>query len=229
FNSNGKKDDLYSPLVQIAAVDSVYIKFDVAHVTARFPGSTGIPLDTLEVLLTTDCGKTFKSVYKKWGAELQTVGDPNFPYTYPATDTVGFVPTAKSQFRTDFIDISKFVPVNSNFQVVFRNTSSRGNNTYIDNINISTVTLPARLKKNGFMISPNPFDGVFNVQHLLAPANLKGIQVSNAAGQVVFSRVYNGNATNNMRIDLSRYASGVYHIKLLYDNKVITERIIKKK
>jgi hypothetical protein len=228
FNSSGKGDDLYSPLVQITSPDSVYLKFDVAHSTSRFPGSTAVPLDTLEVLLTTDCGKTFRSVYKKWGEDLSTV-DRNFPTTYPVTDTVGFVPTSKGQWRSEWVDVSKFVPANSKFQFVFRSTSNRGNNTFIDNVDISTITLPARLKQAGYMITPNPFEGSFVIRHLLAPANLRGIQVMNSAGQTVVARSFNGNASNYITIDLSRYANGAYQVKLVYDNKVITERIIKRK
>jgi hypothetical protein len=168
-------------------------------------------------------------VYKKWGAALQTVGDPNFPYTYPANDTIGFIPLSVNQFRNEWIDVTQRLNGVNSFQVVFRNTSNKGNNTYIDNINISTVTLPARLKENGYMISPNPFDGAFRVQHLLPPANLTTIQVTTATGQVVFEKKFKGNATNNERVDLHRYANGIYQVKLLYDNKVITERIIKKK
>ena len=229
FNSNGNRDELFSPIVQFTNADSVYIRFDVAHVTSKFPGSTAIPLDTLEVLITPDCGNTFISVYKKWGATLQTVGDPNFPYTYPANDTIGFVPLSTSQFRSELIDITTRLNGANSFQVVFRNTSNKGNNTFIDNINISTVTLPARLKENGYMISPNPFDGAFRVQHLLPPVDLTAIQVTTSTGQIVFEKKFRGNATNNERVDLHRYANGVYQVKLLYDNKLITERIIKKK
>ena len=229
FNSNGKPDDLYSPLVQVGAIDSVYVHFDVAHVTSKFPGSTSIPLDTLEVLLTTDCGKTLQPVYKKWGEDLQTVGDPNFPYTYPANDTIGFIPAGIWQYRTELLDLTKMIPLNTEFQLVFRSMSNKGNNIYLDNIHISTVTLQPRLKQNGFLISPNPFDGAFNVRHFFPPPNLKAIQVTNAAGQLILERIYNGNASNNIRIDLHTKAKGIYQIKLLYDNKVITERIIKKK
>lgn len=228
FNSNNRVDDLYSPLVQVASPDSVSIRFDVAHSTGRFPGSTGVPLDTLELLLTTDCGKTFRSIYKKWGEDLTTV-DKNFPSTFPATDTVGFVPTSPVQWRTEWVDVSKFVPANSRFQVVFRSTSNRGNNTFLDKIDISTVTLPARLKQNGYMIAPNPFEGSFSVRHLIPPTSLRGIQVINSSGQTVVARSFNGNATNNIVIDLNRYANGAYQVKLIYDNKVITERIIKRR
>jgi hypothetical protein len=214
--------------VQIGSPDSVYLKFDLSNAAGRFPGSTAVPLDTLEVLLTTDCGKTYKSVYKKWGEDLTTV-DKNFPPVFPTTDTVGFVPNSLVQWRTELVDVSRYVLANSKFQFVFRSTSNRGNNTFLDKIDISTITLPARLKQQGYMITPNPFEGSFFIRHLLPPANLKGIQVMNSIGQVLVARSYNGNASNYITIDLSRYSNGAYQVKLIYDNKVITERIIKRK
>lgn len=228
FSSGGKGDDMFSPLVQVASPDSVYLKFDVAHSTSKFPGSTASALDTLEVLITTDCGKTYRSVYKKWGEDLSTV-DKNFPSTFPASDTIGFIPSSKSQWRTEWVDVSKYISPNTRFQFVFRNYANRGNNTFIDKIDISTITLPARLKQQGYMITPNPFEGSFVIRHLLPPANLRGIQVINSAGQTVVSRSFTGNASNYITVDLSRYSSGAYQVKLVYDNKVIVERIIKRK
>ncbi|MFM9910587.1 MAG: S8 family serine peptidase, partial [Chitinophagaceae bacterium] len=228
FSSAGKKDDLFSPLVQVASPDSVYLKFDLANASRRFPGSTNIPLDTLEVLLTTDCGKTLRSVYKKWGEDLTSV-DPNFPPSYASTDTIGFVPTSANQWKAEWLDLTRFVPANSKFQVVFRSTSNRGNNTFLDKIEISTLVLPARLKQAGYMIAPNPFEGSFTVRHLLPPTNLKGLRVSNSTGQVVVARTFNGNASNYIVVDLSRYANGLYNVELLYDNDVKKQTVIKRR
>lgn len=228
LKANGSKEDLYAPLVQLSAPDSVFITFDVAHVTARYPGSTAVPLDTLEILLTQDCGATFSSVYKKWGADLQTVGDPNFPVVYPASDTVGFVPTAASQWRRDSVDLTpSLAGSKGTFQLVFRNTNNSGNNTYLDNVNINAVILPAKLKAQGYLIAPNPSNGSVNIRHYLRPTNLKGIQVITGSGQVVIQLQYNGNAQSSIPLDLTRYANGIYTIRMVYDNKVITDRIVK--
>ena len=59
----GRIDELYSPQVTYAGVDSVTLSFDVAAAAT----TDGSPTDTLEVLITKDCGNTFTSVYKKWG------------------------------------------------------------------------------------------------------------------------------------------------------------------
>lgn len=227
-SGGGQTDNLFSPVVRIQPADSVYVRFDVAHATKVYPGSTNLPLDTLEVLITSDCGLTFTSVYKKWGAELQTLGDPNTAPVYnPATDPIGFVPNSRL-WRKEHIDITRAVAGKSSFQVVFKNTSNGGNNTFLDNINIFTVTLPAQLKSEGYIIYPNPFSGAFEVRHLIPPANLKGMVVISSSGQVVYQRSYQGNVGTTIRVDLSRFSNGVYTLRMFYDNKVVTQRIIKR-
>lgn len=228
-STSGQTDDLYSPIIKTESnIDSTYIRFDMAHATSVFPGSTAIPMDTLEVLVSTDCGNTYTSVYKKWGIELQTVGNPNEPLVYDRNnDPIGFVPNS-SYWRREFIDVSRYVPAGSNFQVIFRNTSNAGNNTFLDNINISTVTLPAKLKAEGYLVYPNPFSGYFEVRHLLPPTNLKSMVVISSSGQVVYQQNFNGNAANNIRVDLSRFSSGVYTLRMFYDDKVVTQRVIKR-
>lgn len=228
YNGNGAADDLYSPLLQTSGVDSTFLVFDLAHMPAKYPGSTGVPLDTLEILLTGDCGHTFTSVYKKWGEDLQTVNDPNFPGVYPPGDTLGFRPSGALHWKTDSLNLTQLVGPSNRFQVVFRNINNKGNNTFLDNINLYSVTLPAKLKQDGYLITPNPFTNGFIIRHYLRPVDLRGIQITNAAGQLMWERKYSGNAVSNIPVDLSRFASGVYNVKMIYTNKVITQRLVKR-
>lgn len=228
YNGNGAREELYSPLMQITGVDSTFLVFDLAHMPAKYPGSTGVPLDTLEVLITTDCGRTFTSIYKKWGEDLQTVDDPNFPGVYPAGDTLGFKPSNRTQWRTDSVNLTQLVGPTNKFQVLFRNINNKGNNIFLDNINMYSVTLPAKLKQDGYLIAPNPFSGGFTIRHYLRPVDLKGIQITNAAGQLIWEKRYSGNAQSNIPVDLSRMASGIYNVKMIYSNKVVTQRIVKR-
>jgi hypothetical protein len=182
-------------------------------------------LDTLEVLLTTDCGRTFTSVYKKWGAELQTVNNPNFGQG--VTDTVGFIPTTTDQWRTDSINISAAALSAPSFVLYFRNSNANGNNTYIDNINVTSKIVPEKLKTNGYMIAPNPFNDVFFVRHYQAPVTLRSIQVINSAGQTVVEKRYKGDAITQIPIEMSPFPAGIYIVKLIYNEGTRTERVIK--
>ena len=225
YDGKGAKDDLYAPLIQVGTPDSVFLKFDIANVTAVYPGSTAVPLDTMEILLTKDCGKSFVTIYKKWGEELQTVRDPNFSRNEGGAQ--GFVPNAKYMWRTETIDISSQATANSTFQLVFRNSNNNGNNTFVDNVSINPVTLPAKLKKEGFLISPNPTTGTFYIQHYIRPVNLRGLQLFNSAGQIIITKSFNGEAISLIPVHLEGMAAGIYTVRLIYSDKVITQRIVK--
>lgn len=220
--ANGQRDELITPMVAFTGVDSVYLKFDVAARTRRYPGSTQLPIDTLEVLITKDCGNTYTSLWKKWGEELQTVNDPNSSSTLPFTPT-------RFDWKTVKLNISALAGATSNnVQVVFRSSSNGDNNVFIDNVNLSTLTLPERLKRDGYLIYPSPFTSNVTIQHYLAPTSLRAVQVFNARGQLVASRDFGtGGANSNETMDLSALASGVYTFKLIYTNKEIVERVVK--
>jgi len=221
YNAAGTNDELQSPVVSYNGIDSASLTFSLAHATYLYPGTTGIPLDTLEVLVTKDCGKTLQSVYKKWGEDLQTINNPNAPFT----DL--FIPTSPDQWRKETIDLSPFTGTSGSVQVFFRSKGNFGNSIFLDDINLTTKTLPVKLKSTGYLVSPNPFTSSFNIQHYLRPTSLRSIQVYNMAGQLVFSERFNANALSYINIDLSRYASGVYIVKMIYTDKVISQRIIK--
>lgn len=222
YNANGTIDDLETPQLSYSGIDSAFLTFSVAHASYMYPGSTGIALDTFEVLVTKDCGQTFTSVYKKWGEDLQTVNDPNSP----VVDL--FIPANATQWRKETVNLSSVFGTSGSLQVIFRSKGNFGNTLLLDDVNITTKTLPARLKQQGYMIAPNPVTTMLNIQHYLPPTNLRGIQVTNSAGQVLFMQNYSGNASSYIQINLGKFAAGMYAVKMIYDNKVITERIIKR-
>jgi len=210
YRVNGQRDDLSTPVVGFdAATDSVKLSFDLSASTFRYPGSTAVPLDTLEIFVTKDCGNTVTSVYKKWGNELQTIGDPNSPQTDE------FLPNNSRQWRRETVDLSSFAS-RSPIQVLFRVTTNSENNIYIDNVNLRTQTLPLQLKQQGYVIYPTSFRNSFTVWHFQTPSNLKYINVMNSAGQIVWMKQFSGNADRQIPVDLAGKASGLYIVEVGY-------------
>ena len=222
YPSNGQRDDLLTPLVTYSGVDSVRLSFDVAASTYSYPGSTAIPIDTLEVLVTRDCGNTFTSVYKKWGNELQTVNDPNTP------QSTEFFPNAANNWRRETINLSQFA-AQSPLLVMFRVSNNFENNIFIDNVNLNTQVLPTQLKQQGYLVYPTAFQNGFNVWHFQTPTTLRYINVVNSAGQLVYSKQFNGNADRQMQIDLTGRAAGVYTVEVGYQdaNRNVVQRVVK--
>jgi len=214
-------DKFYSPVIKFdAAVDSFFVSFDYAYSQgATYPGSTNMPLDTLELQLSQDCGQTFTSIWKKWGADLQTIGDPNLPAT------TSFVPSV-NQWKNINIYLSPFIGT-QNFQLYFVAKSNAQNNLYIDNINIYPKILPQRLKEQGYLLYPSPFRNSFIIRNYTVPTTLQTVNIYNSVGQLVWSKNYNGTGYTEMPVDLSKQASGVYIVKMKYTDKTVIQRIVK--
>jgi hypothetical protein len=219
--SNTKDMFVSSVVSNSTTIDSMFISFDYAYKQGfQYPGSTVLPLDTLEVLVTTDCGVTYQSAWKKWGYELQTVIDPSF------SDTVAFVPSSGSQWKNANVYLTPLVG-NNNYQAYLVAKSNKQNNLWIDNINIYSKTLPQLLKNQGYLIYPNPFNSSFLIHHLVAPVDLQDVQVFNAAGQLVWEQGYNGDASGQITVDMRKMAKGVYALKMVYSNRTVVEKLVK--
>ena len=209
YYATGQKDGLYTPVLNFTGVDSINVSFDLSATTRNLQA----PFDTLEVLATRDCGNTFTSVYKKGGSQLQTINDPNYP------QSVEYAPNGAHLWRTERLDLSS-LGANGPLQLVFRNINYNQNNIYIDNVNFRTVTLPPRLKAEGFIVTPTPFAERFNLWFVQTPSDLRYITVYNSSGQLIWNKAYgNGSTTNVISVDLTGKSAGIYILYLGFSDK----------
>ncbi|MBK8363471.1 MAG: PKD domain-containing protein [Bacteroidetes bacterium] len=122
-NATGKKDEIRTPRLNGESYNSITLKFDVAY----WSYTNQTEQDTLQVLISTDCGNTFTQVYNKGGATLSTV---------PGNSTSAFTPTS-TQWRTETINLNAYI--GQSFILAFRNVARYGNNLYLDNINVNAT------------------------------------------------------------------------------------------
>ncbi|MCE2773229.1 MAG: PKD domain-containing protein [Bacteroidetes bacterium] len=118
-NVNGDRDELVSTVINCAAQNAIQLTFDVAY--ARYNATRS---DTLEVLVSNDCGATWTSVYIKGGTQLSTKPD----------QTSFFTPTS-SQWRNESVSLAAFS--GQQIMLAFRNRGHNGNNIWLDNINLT--------------------------------------------------------------------------------------------
>ena len=217
-------DDLAMPNYSYSGIDSIFLSFNLAHLTRTLPGTTGSRLDTLTVFLSRDCGNTFTTIYKKYGEDLQTVNDPNFQ-----TSMLPFVPKA-NEWRRDSLNLGQWLSSTEPlFQIVYRFSGNIENNFYLDDINLRTQTLPQKLKTQGYLILPNPFRTTFGVWHYQVPTTLRYINVYNSVGQLVYSKQFPGGGEKYFQIDLGGRAAGTYTVNLGYEdsNRNVNVQIVK--
>ncbi len=217
-------DDLITPTYSYNNVDSVFLHFNLSTVTYTYPGTAGAHIDTLTVLMSRDCGNTFTPVYKKWGEELQTVNDPNFP------KITAFFPTNASQWRRDSVNLGTFLGTSEGqITFAFRLSNNSENNLFLDDVNFFTKNVPATLKTQGYLILPTAFQNQFGIWHYQQPTNLRYVTIYNSAGQLIWTRQYNGNAEKFMTVDLTGKSAGTYvvHLGYLDQNRNVVQRVIK--
>jgi hypothetical protein len=219
YQVNDQKDYLRLPLVNITNVDSAFLTFQVAAAVSSNPSSLLNPFDTLDVLVSTDCGISYTSLYKKWGSSL---------ITRSGTTLQSFTPTA-GEWRKDSVNLTPYI--NSGpLLLAFLNTANYENNIYLDDINLYSIAINPNLKKMGFLVTPNPtnFDGRIAVQFYPNPTNLRHIAIYSSTGQKVAERLINGAGNTLYNFDLNRFADGVYIVQVVFSDRTITQKFIKR-
>jgi hypothetical protein len=219
-STNNLIDDLVMPRYSYSNIDSVFVSFQLATAIYSDPGQN-IPIDTLAILLTKDCGNTFTTVYKKWGNALQTIKfRPDFE----------FFPQSQSDWRLDSVNLTEWLgTTEEQFQLLFRFSGNFENNIFIDDVALYTKILPAKLKQKGYLLLPTVTRDQFSIWHLQQPTTLRYVNVYSSSGQLVWKKEFNGKAEKLITVNLSGKMAGVYYVSLGYtDAKLnVTERIIK--
>ncbi|MGN6532195.1 MAG: choice-of-anchor J domain-containing protein [Ginsengibacter sp.] len=125
-NVAGQWDEIRTPKLTLSNTDPVVITFDLAYKNYPNPQFN----DSLNVLVSTDCGATFKSYFNKAGAALATADTSSSAYVNPAP----------GDWATQKITLDGSLLSSGNIIVAFRATSDYGNNIFIDNINVKQET-----------------------------------------------------------------------------------------
>jgi hypothetical protein len=206
YNNNGARDYMTTFLADLTGISDPQLSFDVAY--ANYPGSS----DALAVEISTDCGLSFiPTSYLKAGAILASAG----------SSTSDWEPTQAGQWRRDSLSLAGHA--NTQVMIRFVNINDFGNNLYVDNINLESITMPGiteTVKPAILSLVPNPSTGIFSL-------NLKNLE-----NQVFVLQVFDMNGRkiieNNLKkisddfktlIDLSSYSEGVYQLRLISNER----------
>jgi hypothetical protein len=217
YSGNGQKDYIRLPLMKIASGDSAFMTFQVAAAVVTDPKDSVNAFDTLEVLVSKDCGATFTSLYKKGGSNL---------ITRATATAASFVPTF-NEWRKDSVNLTPYIN-DGDIVLAFSSTNQHENNIYLDDINVYSLTVNPVLITKGFMITPNPTTGKITVQFYPYATFIKGINIFTSTGQKVASQRLNSAGSSGYTFDLSMFASGVYIVQVVLGDKVITQKVIKR-
>jgi hypothetical protein len=214
YGAPGQTDDLITPPLVVGTADSMFISFWGAY--RGFPGN---PPEVLQIAVSTNCGSSFTTVYNARNDTSLVAPAGSSP-----NQSTAFTPGNINQWIKKTVDITSFINPGT-VQIRFRSINNDGNNIFLDDINVFTKVLPAKLKKQGFLILPNPFQSKFNVWFYQQPTTLAFINVYNNIGQLVWSKQFSGNANKVTEIDLGNKAPGIYSVTLGYKDQKLNQHV----
>jgi photosystem II stability/assembly factor-like uncharacterized protein len=197
----------------IVSMDMTYLQdaeltFDVAY--ARYASNY---TDSLEVLVSTDCGANYTSVYYKGGFDLATA--PDFSAS-------AFVPTA-DQWRTETVDLSAYMG-NGDVLIAFRSHTGWGQNVYVDNINLTATNVVGVEDKDDetfLSVYPNPI-AKNGTLHLRSNLNEQiTVDIYSSEGK----RIYRKKHGPMDDISLSDMAAGTY-VYVLSSSELIKKGVL---
>ena len=224
FNTAGRREEMISPVLDFTTVSKPQLSFDVAYNyhkydTKYFARDTFFA-DTLELLISTDCGVTYKSFYKKGGSQLATF---KYPILNPINIQSCFTTPKDSNWRNERIDLSKYAS-NSSVSVKFSYISAMGGCINIDNIKFGQSTAGiAPVTAKAYQLYPNP--ATSHVTIIPGDDEIQRLEVMDISGKSIIS--LNGlNAAHEISVNTSTLQAGIYLFQVYTANGVNTNKVI---
>lgn len=198
-----------------------YLTFDFDCAHANKSATTN---DKCEVIVSTDCGATWTSVWNKSGAALN-----NDQALYPATAASNiFIPNMASDWSHYSINLNSYKS-NQNLLVGIRGTATtanQGSAMFVDNVKISAST-PAGLSDQQFneivTVYPNPSSQFLNINGLVSNAT---VQVVDMLGNVIITNEFK-NISGDVQLNISKLANGSYFVKIAQEGKFAVKSFVK--
>ncbi len=218
--NRGAYDYLYTPVLDFSTgIDAnSKLKFDYAYGIRRTNNR-----DSLIVIVSTDCGKTWNTLWAHGGGTLAT--------TTTNTGNVVYSPAATDWVSDSSISLANLAGETS-VQFGFVNYSAHGNAVYLDNINIyvpTSVNTGVNDISNNVRLNviPNPTTGRCVIRIDMNQAADVSLTVVNTLGQQIWTRDMGTVKVAGESLDLSGLAQGVYLVHVKAGDKSYTTRIIK--
>ncbi len=162
--------------------------------------------DALAVYASTNCGANWIALWNSSGTNLMTTSG------VPSLRELNFQPFTADLWKSRTASLAKIPSVDlKNVMFLFVFESDGGNNLYIDNIGLGTLSGSETLTKNNLKIYPNPANTVLNIELNSNMTGKSDIQILDMTGRVILKNDALGfpNA-----LDISSVNKGMYLISV---------------
>lgn len=224
FYTTGNTESITSPLMDIEGVSKLKISYDIAYNYHKFTPPYLIPetvfADTLEVLISTDCGATYSSIFRAGGEDLATAAAP---ITNPLSIAASFMDPASNDWRRDSMIIPELDA--DNILVKFNYTSALGGSINIDNFQVEAmerVSNDELAPISAFKMYPNPAQDHLQID--LEGIFVEAISIYDINGRLVRKQATDRNQAPSL--DISGLSNGIYIVEAQAEGRFQREKLI---
>lgn len=184
-----------------------------------FARRTNANTDKLVISYSIDCGKTWKTATTRSGAALQTTAD----YV-----TATFSPTG-ADWKQEYLSLLFLAP-SQLFRLKFEFTTAGGNNLFIDDVQLTTITAVSNLQDDNLSLSvvPNPSSELPKLIVDHKTGEKVQIEIVDALGRetiLMKSFILNeGRSEINLSAEMEKPKAGTYWVRLLLADRVMVRQ-----
>jgi len=206
YGLSGAVDEFVLPLIDLTNVGDPMLEFYNAY--ARYDSNDS---DTLEILVSKDCGQNYTSVYKQEGVFIATVGNRQEYYE----------PASENEWKQRIVDLKAFEG-ESEVSVKFRCINSHEQNLYIDDIRIfgDSMIPVTEHELSNFNIYPNPV-----INELFVQFDTR--EKWNLSLRAVNGKIVLAEDEKPEKLNLEHLPSGIYFLEVQLGTNIYSRKIVK--
>jgi len=190
-----QKDELISSAINLDG-GLIELKFMTAY--QKYNNSS--KQDTLQIYLSDNCGLSFDyMIFEKGGEELETFNEI----------TADFIPSEYTHWREETIQLDDFE--NQEVLIKFVTTNLRGNNIFIDNIQINNDNSNITDYTNEIILYPNPTKGSFSINCISCNEENIVIIIKDLLGNIISQYT---SKEKKLNIELLNNKNGIYFLEI---------------
>lgn len=207
-------DYLISQAIDVSNSTSLSLTFKYAY-ARKNSNST----DYMRVYVSTDCGNSWSPRLILGGSILSSAPDQTGP----------FVPTDDSQWKTATMNLNQYALSTDNLLIRWEFKSGRGNNVYIDDINLAVTlsgeeSLPSAREVN---LYPNPATHTASLEFVLTEPEVLNTVVTDLQGRQVIEipeRSYSA-GPHRLELGVAHLPAGLYIVRMTGSQGAVTRKL----
>ena len=218
FDNVGRAEGLLSPVLDLTTIPNPQMSFDLTYNYDRLYSTT--LADTLDILISTDGGVTYTSLFRKAGAALATFASP---IINPQSINDQIIAPQDSNWRHYAIDLGPYASAPEAI-VKFNYISGLGGTIYIDNVDFTgpLSSVPVSIPIS-YRMYPNPATDRITVAG--DPSSQVKITVMDVAGRHVLSAEGMTDGSGEFLLDTHALIAGVYFVRTSIGHFARTEKL----